>query len=287
MTSLQVGSHQYKIASDWSELSSKKFLQIAGIRTMMPKPTEYQELLTMQLAALLIISNCTQTTLDRISAEDLPFVLEKVDWCFDIPVLRDNPLPKITRNDAFRLKRDALLGPVGLLTTTPFSEFMAADEAFIRFHNTKDWSAAWLLLAILWRPLRSDHVEFKKDPKQYNGDLREPFNIELAQQRAKAYEGKVPAYYATAVLLFFESIRYHRIVQHPKLKILFQGGGKSGSTSLWIDPLLKISNTKFGPFKETTETNFFLILYEMAEQMHEAKKREEEAKKLEQKKRNR
>lgn len=282
MTKLQVGNRHYKIASNWSELSAKKFLEIAAIRTMMPAPTQDHEILAMKLAFLLIVSDLKQVGLDRIKrdhAEHLYEVLKKVDWCSEVPVFKDNPFPKINRSDAFRMKRVALLGPVGLLTTTTFAEFMAADEAFLRFHLKKELSAGWLLFAILWRPMRSDHVAFKKDPEKYNGDLREPFNIERAQQRAKNYEGKLPAHYATAALLFFESIRFHGIVQHDRLKILFQGSG-SGSTSGWIDPLLKISNTKFGPFKETSEEHFFLILYEMANQMHEAKLRQEEAEKL-------
>jgi hypothetical protein len=287
MTKLQIGNRHYKIASNWSELSPKKFLEIAAIRTMMPAPTTDHEILAMKIAFLLITSDLKQIGLDRIKRdheEHLAEILKKVEWCIEVPVLRDNPFPKITRNDAFHLKRVALLGPIGLLETTTFAEFMAADEAFIQFHLNKERSSAWLLFSILWRPIRSDHVAFKKDPERYNGDLREPFNIERAQQRAKKYDGKLPAHYATAALLFFESIRYHQIVQHPRLKILFHGSESgSSSTSGWIDPLLKISNTKFGPFKETSEQHFFLILYEMANQMHEAKRRQEESEKLKRK----
>lgn len=282
MTSLQVGNKHYKLASDWQEISAKKFLQIAGIRTYSPAPTTNQEILSMQIAFFMIISNVPQFVLDRIQRdhnEHLAEILEKVNWCFRIPTFRDNPLPKIVRSDGFRLKRVELIGPIGLMNTSSFAEFMAADEAFIRFHNSYEWSAAWLLFSVLWRPQRTDHREFKKDPNQYNGDLREPFNIELCQQRAEVYEKKIPQHYATAALLYFECLRVNNIVNHPHLKILFQGGGKSSTTAIWITPLLQISNTKFGPFKDTADTNFLLVLHEMANQMHDAKKREEEARK--------
>lgn len=290
MISLKVGNKNYKLASDWNEINSKKFLQIAGIRTLSPAPTINQEVLAMQISFFLIISNVPQFILDRIQRdhpEHLFELMEKVNWCFGIPTFRDNPLPKIVRTDGFRLKRVELIGPVGLMNTSSFAEFMAVDEAFIRFHNSYDWSAAWLLFSFLYRPQRKDHREFKNDPNAYNGDYREPFNDELCLQRAKEYEKKLPQHYATAALLFYESIRSHQIIQHQHLKILFQGGGNGGSMSLWIQPLLQISNTKFGPYKETSETYFLLILFEMANQMHEAKRREEALEKQNRKNRTR
>jgi len=214
-----------------------------------------------------ILSNVPEKLVGDIDPEQWLDILPHTDWALRSPKLRTNPMPVI-RLSRFR---GSVFGPQELLNDLSFGEFRAADEAFLAFTNGKSHDSIWLLFAILWRPERKDLSSFRNDPTRWNGDVREPFNKNMAVDRAKIYAKRLKPHYAVGALLYYWSARDAKLVNNSLLAPLFKGASNKTSKLGWLDPLLEMSGNKFGPIDQTDLQNWLIILVEMAREIERSK----------------
>lgn len=268
MKNLQINTKSYTICSSFDELTPMQFLRICHIRTLHPNPTDMVELQSLKIQAFYILTDAPMSRLKNADPEQWVDLLKTVEFLFNIPVFSKNPIPEI-HISMFSM----LVGPIGMMSTTSFAEFMGADNAFLSYHKEKNQQAAWLLLATLWRPKRQDLNEFKLS-KDWNTDQREPYNEHKARELAKTLQKKLPPRFATAALLYYEGVRNRALINNPRLKILFKGSGGKHNSLGWMETLLESSGKKFGDFNETADTNWLLIIVDLARELEKAPKQQ-------------
>lgn len=267
-------SETYAVKSKWDELTAKEFLKICWINSQYEKTENTIDTNAMRFSLFSIICSLPFKRYTEITASQWIDVFKLTDWLFKTPQLRSNPLPFFKINNLFGKK--IIAGPVGLMSTSSFAEFMAVDDAFLDFHNRKNQDAAWQLLAILWRPQRSDILRHKKDARNWNNDYREEFNTSNIEQLALYYQRTIHPQYAIAALLYYESVRNQVLIKNKLLKSLYNSNSttKTYKTTLsqtgWLSTLIEISGKKFGDFESTSRTNWLLVLVDLANEIEKS-----------------
>lgn len=232
-------------------------------------PVEFN---AVRIALFTVLSNVPMIIIEKINSRQWVDILPHLNFCFQVPDFKQNPIPEL------KLKGLNYVGPIGLLDKSSIEEMVNADNTFIQASNTKDIDKMYLLVSILYRPVRFDLNEFKASDN-WNGDIREPFNLEKCKSRAYKFKN-IPTQYIVAVFLYYWAFRENKLMS---FKRIFKSG-KSGSKMEdrgWAGTLLEISHLPvFGNLDETKKQNWFTVLFEMDRQMEIQEKREEEFEKL-------
>ena len=270
MKQIQIDNKHFQLITDWSEVTPEVFLKIAYIRTQVATSTSEEFIQASRITLFFILSDVPVSYTRKIEPVQWADMLPHTDWAWKLPVLRSNPMPVL------KVRLRVYHGPVSLMDTSTFGEFMQADNAFLSFMNDKKADAAWLLLAILWRPQRHDLREFESTPSQWNGDKREIYNTILAEKRAVFFKRRLPAYYATASVLYFEAVRTQKVVNNHLLQPLFQGSGSGAklvtSKLGWLDTLLELAGAEPEKVDTTANQHWMLVLLTISRQIDKAQK---------------
>jgi hypothetical protein len=160
-----------------------------------------------------------------------------------------------------------------MLDRISFYEMMQADTAFVAASNAKNIDKMYMLAAILYRPIRKDLAEFRNSP-DWNGDCREPFNKEMADERVKLIK-KIPFHEVVAIFLYYFAFHVNELVGNPIFARIFKDGEPDLGLNIgWLGTLLAVSNTKFGPLEQTKNQNWMLVLVDIANSMEIQENRE-------------
>jgi hypothetical protein len=175
-----------------------------------------------------------------------------IDFIFETPVMKQNPVFKLNRK-LYSIQED-----FNYLTV---KEFAFLDQIFQAFKDKNESKDLDLFCATIYRPA-ADSSD--------SGDIREPFDRNTIEKRVK-YFSKVSSPKKRLAMLWFEIKR----LELPKRYPLLFSGSSSDSSQDWLKTILSMSDGKFGTFTQTENTP---ILYFLAE-MQRAKEEALEAKK--------
>lgn len=279
MKTLKIQGYQkeFYLKTSWSEMTPQEILQCSWVRSNHIEESDQLALNASRIILFSILTNIPRKVLDGIQSDQWVDILPELNFIFKAPDFKENPFPKI-RYSRFR---KPLYGPVGLLDRSRVEEFVNADNTFINANkkpvNTDHF---YLLFAILWRPLRNDIKTFQES-EEWDGDMREPFNMSRAKERSEIYKSKVPLHIVVFSFLFYWSFREQKLLH---FKNIFQNSTGSekrqGNNYGWAGPILELSGKSLGTMKELKNEYWHTFILELSRQMELAKKREEEIEKL-------
>jgi hypothetical protein len=270
MHTIKIDDQNYFLKSKFSEMDRKEFLKICYLRSKNMSATEMNEVEfhAIRIAMFTALSNVPMPIIETINARQWVDILKYVNFCFKAPDFEKNPIPELN------LKGVRYVGPTGLLDKSTIEEMAQADTVFTQASNMKDQDRLFLLVSILYRPIRWDLKTFEASDN-WNGDIREPFNLEKCKERADKFK-KLPTYYIVAVFLYYWSFRENKLMKFGRI---FKSSTKSNNKKDrgWAGTLLEMSHLPvFGNLDQTSKQNWFTVLFEMDRQMEIQEKREEE-----------
>jgi len=155
-------------------------------------------------------------------------------------------------------------GPADHLSTSTIEEFNAAESYYHMYRHTGNEAFLDQLIAVLYRPTS----------KHNNGkDARKIFT-EIDVIRNAAGMRKLDKHLRAAILFNYEGCRRHVVSRYPTIFIPGKEGEKSEFTNL--TPLIKTvagGNGKFGSFRETEQTNLYLFLDHLRDEIEESNRK--------------
>jgi hypothetical protein len=246
MHRLTINNIPYSIPGSWNELTQQQLLQLV---TMYNKKYNLVEL---SVKLLLVITGLKVVFIDKYEAKgsditseafefrhgshhfiidikDIIHAASKLDFLFHIEEIKGQKVyslnSKLSRNlfpeiiFGMPLFREIWHGPADNFTNMILSEFIHAETAFDKLLSTSDEKYLDHLIAILYRPAGKLKT---KDP-EFRGDIREPFNDFIIDNRA-SLSHMIRDDIKIAILLFYTGSRYALTKIFPEV---FSGSGSA------------------------------------------------------------
>jgi hypothetical protein len=237
---------------EWKEISVILSLQAKFMTTEIP----VIEFNAMRITIFRLLTNIKPDYFNKITASQFSDLLPHVDFAL-------NEVPDFDENELIQLHTPigTLFGPQGLMDKSSVEEFIYCDSALIQVANMKNTEAMLKMLCYIYRPKRADFQQFFHS-KDWNGDIREPFNIERCNQRLATLK-ETDLVYQIYAYQYFRSVRKQKF---EKFKYLFK---KMESTIHlddrgWPGAMLELSHTGvFGKIEEQMKQNWFTVMFEM------------------------
>lgn len=167
-------------------------------------------------------------------------------------------------------------GPSKGLNQSSFGEFVAADSYFMNISKKQEISIMFKLIATLYRP-KQQNIKGLKRAGLWNGDMRQDFNSNIVDARARFFEKYMSKKIAWAILYFYwgfrntSVLRFENLFSEPEetehVKI-------SGNRYGWGGTLLEMSGKVFGDLEATEKTNWITVFVELSRQVDIQKLRE-------------
>lgn len=194
-----------------------------------------------KVKALRILSDISKIRLLLIPSEKISRCLEYVDWIFEAMNITKQLLPSYK----------GYYGPADELDNLKMKEFHFSEHFYHRHLIDKDETALDKLIATLYRKPKSF---FKYDRKKnIDGDLREPFNLNLVEKHA-ALISRWPESVKYAIFLFYDGCRQQFIDDFP---MIFKEPVKSGYQSQYnaglYGMMLNLAGEKLGRIDQVEE----------------------------------
>lgn len=182
-----------------------------------------------------------------------------------------NPVPK------FRPLWKNYYGPSSGFMNLTFGEYTDALRMFHDFHATGESKLLLLLCALFYRRKKSFHF-IKKHKSNYDGDIREPYNANTLEKRAKVFEF-APLGFVYGTYLLFASFQKYLVEakimwggQELDLSILFESDGASENSSVSVPGIgmdsiafTMAESGAFGNLEKVRSTNFWQVIIRMYE----------------------
>lgn len=165
-----------------------------------------------------------------------------------------------------------LYGAGELLVNLSFAEFITSEKHFIRWQKSGEVKHLHQLVATLYRPRRYFH-RLRKFLRQYEGDIRAPFNEHLIEERSRAI-ASLPEVQLLAVLTWYRGCRQALETLYPNIFSAEKEEATSSGATGWEPVLRGMSGGKFGDFEKTQQVQAHTVLKEMDAQLKQAKERE-------------
>lgn len=169
--------------------------------------------------------------------------------------LTNAPIGKI------KLKKKEFFAPAASLSNITVLEFAYLETFFEKVRDPKQMRMSLnQLIAVLYRPSKpttKDNIS-----KKYEGDRRQSLEGYEATINDRAYTLQyLERHKKMLILHFYESCRKQILESlHPRM----QGGSESSESEKgingWVQIIMELSGNKFGDFKETGNTNLFIII---------------------------
>lgn len=242
------------VPSTWNELTLPQLLYIAEYWEAWTKLQQINESL-IKAKALLVIELMSDNTpankarrveyFKMASNEDLYELCQLVNFVFEKNTLTTNHIKHIS------CKGVKYFGPPDKLNGLKAEEFSFSDGLYMQYHKTKEIRFLEAMIAVLYRPgneKKGDDPRMKFDKNLHTANLMAARKLSYAEKQA--------------ILLFYIGSRTAIAERNPH--IFTKGGAETqASNSTWIDVILAMSGTKFGNFRETCDTEIYLIFKEL------------------------
>lgn len=262
----------FSTPSEWNELSREQILLVCKLLSLSLPEDEFRlraamVMLPKKVRRLILRRERYLSTLARLfkksaAGEELTdLLLEAINLADSFKFLQEfgnrttNPLPE------FRLMLRKYVGPADSLRNCSYVEYATTEQklrlwdSYATAGDHERASVALLeAIAVFWRPEKR-FIRIRKLLNTYNGDPRQAFNEASIAQRAQQLK-KLPAEKLEAAMLFIDA-SYRHIVE--EFSEIFSTKGETdgfGHAGLLLD----LAGDKFGPLKETANTNLYTLL---------------------------
>jgi len=245
------------IPADLSECDPQQYMDMCElIFHYQNDAINYDELRIHAAYKLMNMKPSNKTNQDEEKFSNIYLVSELIDDFFDIDekglkVIKQyyihNPVPK------FKPLWKTLDGPSDSFMNMTFGEYTDALRLFHDFHATGDMEILKLITALFYRPKKS-FLFLKKRLENYDGDMRQPYNSNNLEARAKTLN-HAPIGFVYGFYLLFASFQKYLI----DAKIMW--GGKELDFSI----LFESSKTDDEPTNDAPGIGMDAIAFSIAE----------------------
>lgn len=272
MVSVKINDNNYYLKTSFTEFTEKELKIVCYHRSMNMNSESLDQLQfnAVRIALFKLLSNVPMSLIHKITSAQWVDILPFLNYCFKAPDFKTNPFPKLL------VGLHTYVGPIGMLDKCSIEEMSQADTAFVACSNGKEPDKMYLLVALLYRPVRTDLQEFKAS-KEWNGDVREPFNAEKCKARVDKFK-RLPPFMAIAVFLYYYSFRENKLMKFTRVfKKATENKPDTGTNRGWAGTLLEMAHLPvFGKLDEIILQNWFTVVYEMDRQLEIKEKQEQE-----------
>lgn len=272
MVTVKIENKDYSLKTSFTEFTEKELKIVCYYRSMnmASESLDQKQFNAVRIALFKLLSNVPMSLIEKITADQWVDILPFLNYCFKAPDFKTNPFPKL------RVGFQTYVGPIGMLDKCSIEEMSQADTAFVACSNGKEPDKMYLLVALLYRPVRRDLQEFKAS-KHWNGDIREPFNAEKCKARVEKFK-RLPPFMAIAVFLYYYSFRENKLMAFKRVfKKANEKKEDTGTNRGWAGTLLEMAHLPvFGKFDEIILQNWFNVVYEMDRQLEIKENQEKE-----------
>ena len=245
------------IPADLSECDPQQYMDMCElIFHYQNDAINYDELRIYAAYKLMNMKPSKKTNQEEEKFSNIYLVSELIDDFFDIDekglkVIKQyyihNPVPK------FKPLWKTLYGPSDSFMNMTFGEYTDALRLFHDFHATGDMEILKLITALFYRPKKS-FLFLKKRLENYDGDMRQPYNSNNLEARAKILK-HAPIGFIYGFYLLFASFQKYLI----DAKIMW--GGKELDFSI----LFESSKTEDEPTTDAPGIGMDAIAFSIAE----------------------
>ena len=144
------------------------------------------------------------------------------------------------------------------LSNVTAEEWMFVDRFYMEFREYGDLDDLRRMVACLYRPERKNH-----NPKavDYNGDIRQLFNINLIDDRVILLQ-LTSVYKLLAIMHWYEGCRHAFVNQFPR--VFTEGNQEQAEFHGWPEVFMNIATTGvFGTLEEVNNTEISTVLLQM------------------------
>lgn len=237
---------------DWKEISVILGLQSKFLTTEIP----VVDFNAMRIAIFRLLTNIPESIFNKITAAQFADLLPHIDFVlqktFDVD---ENELIQVDTPVG------TLFGPQGLMDKSTVEEFIYCDTALLQVANMKNVDAMLKIFCYMYRPKRADFQQFLHS-KEWNGDIREPFNLERCNQRMEQLKN-MPIVYKLWAYNYFRAVREQKfetfkyLFQKMESKIKLDDRG-------WPGAMLELSHSGvFGKIEDQMKQNWYTVIFEM------------------------
>jgi hypothetical protein len=222
MKTLIIDTTSYILPSAWDEMQTKHLLRLAQLSMEIHDLNELRLQMFLCFTGLKVLrkkehevgtAKCFYFYHDDknvflVKADDIAYHLDALDFLFRSekkekegivkieyyidPKLTKNPFPELTVNDK------KYYGPADALTNLTLTEYIHAETNFSMYRKLKKDQYLHNLIAILYRP---KDKKASIDKPDFKGDMREPFNDFVFENRAPLFDALSPE--QKEVILFY------------------------------------------------------------------------------------
>ena len=267
------------IPSDLSECDAQQYMDISAlIFRFQNQEIDYQTLKTHAVYKLMNMKPNKSKIEEEEKFSNIYQVSELIDDFFETDqdgqktikqYYIHNPVPK------FKPLWKTYYGPTDSFMNMTFGEYTDGLRMFHDFHASGDIQILTMLTALFYRPKKAFHF-IKKRFEDYDGDLREAYNSNKLEDRAKALK-YAPIGFVYGFYLLFASFQKTLIEmklnwggQELDLSILFESSKEEQTTfgalpGIGMDSIAftMAESGAFGTYKELRNINFWEIIVRM------------------------
>lgn len=277
------------IPSDLSECDQQQYIDMCElIFHYQNDAINYDEFRTHAVYKLMNMIPKTVKELEEQTEEEQQIQAEKFANIFMISELIDDFFDidkdgiKIIKQDytnnpvpSFKPLYTTYYGPADSFSDMTFGEYREGLRMFHNFHATGDMHILTLLTAVFYRQKKSFHF-IKKRLANYDGNIRECYNPNTLEERAKGFK-LAPIGFVYGFYLLFASFQKYLVDaeilwggQVIDFSILFESGKNNESSTndvpgIGMDSIAfsMAESGTFGNIKEVDNTNFWEIMVRM------------------------
>lgn len=257
MNSVKINNRTYQVPSSYNDLTAKKLRRIVQVHLSRIDPQRAKILL---LKILIWKNNWWFRRLPDTAISDM---LLLTDWLFD-PTKKDlykYRAPNLIKQilPVFKHRFRKYYGPSMGLGNITTDEWARAEEAYLKFLESKDILHLDTLIAILYRPASK-----KPTPE----DIREEFNDYTYQARAKNIR-TLGLFTKFSILYFYEGCRTLAVFENKNYSHVFKSkevsSHKPDKNKTWVNFIVDLAGPKWGDeeIKRIGGSKLHTILYQL------------------------
>lgn len=264
---LPSGEHQAfeaELPNSWDELSPKQFATIAQLLTY--KKADRYTMLASLMAVLLGPEN--YHIIHNLPDEELHALSQLSNFVFETPPSQaGNKFPILV------IRKKRCSAPAPDLGNLSFGEWCFLYEFHSDYIKYEDPSILNKLIATIYRPIDKTQVP---DNVNYTGDIREPFNENLIDQRARALQD-IAEYIKRAVFEWLTDALVAVMEMRPNVFPVSTQQADPEETAeddgrTWLSVFRELLGPKWGTIEQLKHTNAMFVLDALEEQRIEFKK---------------
>jgi hypothetical protein len=245
------------IPGSWDELTPKQFATISQLLTY--KKADRYTILASLITVLFGPENYQIT--NNLPDEELHALSVLTNFIYETPPFQaGNKWPILT------IRKKPCSAPAPDLSNLVFGEWCFLYEFYSGYVKHEDSLLLNKLIATVYRPIDTKQIP---DAVNYSGDIREPFNENLIEQRARALQD-VADYIKRAIFEWISGaltavmeIRPHVF---PEAISNDDAEASSGDSRTWLTVFRELLGPKWGTIEQLKHTNAMFVLDALEEQ---------------------